>query len=81
MRRRSGVRVLVWWGIWSAMYGALRLGDSIAAVARLPHWFQVSVPYLDTAIMALILVVATRAWLELSLGKLRLVLQAITMRS
>jgi len=44
MRRRSGVRVLVWWGIWSAMYGALRLGDSIAAVARLPHWFQVSVP-------------------------------------
>jgi len=27
--------------------------------------------------MALILVVATRAWLELSLGKLRLVLQAI----
>jgi hypothetical protein len=77
MRRRSGVRVLVWWGIWSAMYGALRLGDSIAAVARLPHWFQVSVPYLDTAIMALILVVATRAWLELSLGKLRLVLQAI----
>ena len=25
MRRRSGVRVLLWWGIWSAMYGALRL--------------------------------------------------------
>ena len=75
MRRRSGVRVLVWWGIWSAMYGALRLGDSIAAVARLPHWFQVSVPYLDTAIMALL--VATRAWLELSLGKLRLILRAI----
>jgi len=77
MRRRSGVRDLLWWGIWSAMYGALRLGDSIASVARLPHWFQVSVPYLDTAIMALILVVATRAWLELSLGKLRLILRAI----
>ena len=43
MRRRSGVRALIWWGIWSAMYGALRLGDSIAAAARLPHWFQVSV--------------------------------------
>ena len=50
-------------------------GDSIASVARLPHWFQVSVPYLDTAIMALL--VATRAWLELSLGKLRLILRAI----
>ena len=57
------------------MYGALRLGESMASVARLPHWFQVSVPYLDTAIMALL--VATRAWLELSLGKLRLILRAI----
>ena len=59
------------------MYGALRLGDSLTAVARLPHWFQVSVPYLDTVILYLILVVAARAWLELSAGKLRFVLLAI----
>jgi len=77
MRRRSGVRVLVWLGIWSAMYGVLRLVDPLAAVARFPRWFQVSAPYVDTAIMALILAVATRAWLELSLGKLRVVLQVI----
>ena len=77
MRRRSGVRVLVWLGIWSAMYGVLRLGDSLAAVAHLPHWFQVSVLYLDMMIMALILAVATRAWLELSRGTLHLILQAI----
>jgi len=77
MRRRSGVRILVWLGIWSAMYGVLRLGDSLAAVARLPRWFQVSVPYLDTVIMYLILVVAARAWLELTTGKLRFLLQAI----
>ena len=75
MRRRSGVRVLVWLGIWSVMYGALRLIDPLTAVARLPQWFRVTAPYLDTIIMALILVVATRAWLELSLGKLRLLLR------
>ena len=75
MRRRSGVRALVWLGIWSAMYGALRLIDPLTAVARLPYWFRVTAPYLDTIIMALILVVATRAWLELSLSKLRLILR------
>ena len=77
MRRRSGVRVFVWLGIWSAMYGALRLMDRLAAVARLPNWFRVGATYLDTVIMALILVVAIRAWLELSRGKLRLILQAL----
>ena len=77
MRRRSGVRVLVWLGIWSAMYGALRLMDPLAAVARLPNWFQESATYLDTVFMALMLVVAVRAWLELSRGKLRPILQAV----
>jgi len=77
MRRRSGMRVLIWLGIWSAMYGALRLIDPLAAVARLPHWFQVCAPYLDTVIMYLILVVASRAWLELSTGKLRFFLLAV----
>jgi phosphoserine phosphatase RsbU/P len=73
MRRRSGVRVLVWLGIWSAMYGAMRLMGPLAAVARLPHWFQVS-----GAIPGyLVVVVATRAWLELSTGKLRFFLQSI----
>lgn len=77
MRRRSGVRVLVWLGIWSAMYGARPLVDSLAVVALLPHWFQVSVPYLDTVISYLILVVAALAWRELTLGKMRFFLQAM----
>jgi sigma-B regulation protein RsbU (phosphoserine phosphatase) len=77
MRRRSGMRVFVWLGMWSAMYGALRLMDPLAAVARLPNWFRVSATYLDTVIMALILAVATRAWLELSRDKLRPILQAL----
>jgi hypothetical protein len=49
MRRRSGVRMLIWWGIWSAMFGVHPLLDSLDALAPLPHWLHVSVPYVGTA--------------------------------
>jgi sigma-B regulation protein RsbU (phosphoserine phosphatase) len=71
MRRRSGSRALIWLGIWSAMYGARPLADSLAVVAFLPHWFQVGLPYLDTVSSYLILVVASLAFLELTTGKMR----------
>jgi sigma-B regulation protein RsbU (phosphoserine phosphatase) len=77
MRRRGGVRVLIWLGLWSALYGARPLVDSLASLALLPHWLRAAVPYLDTLSMYLILVVATLAWLELAAGKLRLFLQAV----
>ena len=77
MRRRADAGILVWMGIWSAMYGVLRFGDSLAALTRLPHWSQVTALYLDTGVMYLIFVVATRAWLELSRGKLRVLLTVI----
>jgi sigma-B regulation protein RsbU (phosphoserine phosphatase) len=77
MRRQRGVRVLIWLGIWSAMYGARPLADSLAAIALLPHWFQVSLPYLDTVLSYLILVVASLAFLELTTGKMRFFLQAV----
>jgi hypothetical protein len=32
MRRRSGVRVLIWFGLWSAMYGGMELIESPARV-------------------------------------------------
>ena len=77
MRRRRGVRILIWLGIWSAMYGARPLADSLAVVALLPHWFQVSLPYLDTVITYLILVVASLAFLDLTTGKMRVFIQAV----
>ncbi len=46
MRRWSGTRVLVWLGVWSALYGARPLADALARVAILPRWFQISVPYI-----------------------------------
>jgi sigma-B regulation protein RsbU (phosphoserine phosphatase) len=77
LRRGSGVRILVWLGLWSAMYGAQPLANSLSEVALLPHWLQVSLPYGDTVIAYLILVVASLAFLELSLGLLRFWLQAV----
>jgi len=71
IRRRSGVRVLLWLGLWSAMYGARPLIDSLAVLKLLPHWFRVSVPYVDTLCGYLLLVVASVAFRELSLGQLR----------
>jgi sigma-B regulation protein RsbU (phosphoserine phosphatase) len=77
MRRRPGMRILIWLGIWSAMYGARPLADSLAVLALLPHWFQVSLPYLDTVLMYLILVVALLAFLDLTTGTVRLFIQAM----
>jgi hypothetical protein len=77
MRWRSGMRVLVWLGIWSAMYGARPLADSLTVVGILPHWLLVSIPYIDTAILYLILVVAALVWMELSLDKLRFFLRTV----
>jgi sigma-B regulation protein RsbU (phosphoserine phosphatase) len=78
MYRRSGVRVLVFLGVWSAMYGARPLADSMTKMGILPHWFQAGVPYMDTVILYLILVVATLAWMELTAGKLRSFLKVVT---
>jgi sigma-B regulation protein RsbU (phosphoserine phosphatase) len=77
MRPRSGTRVIVWLGIWSAMYGSRPLLDSLNVLGMLPRWFQSGVPYIDTVVMYLILVVAALAWLELSLGGLRFFLKAM----
>ena len=74
IRRRSDVRVLIWFGMWSAMYGAAELIESPAIVAVSPHWFQISLPYLDISIQYFIVVVAWLAFLELSTGKLRFLL-------
>src|SRR5664279_1230880 len=77
LRRRSGVRAIVWVGIWSAMYGVLSLVGIPLFVTTLPGWLRVAAPYVRVAVEYLILVVATIAWVELSLGRVRLILKAI----
>jgi sigma-B regulation protein RsbU (phosphoserine phosphatase) len=75
MRWRRGVRILVWWGLWSAMFGLQTLVNTPAVVASLPQFFKLGVPYVSTSIMYLLVVVALFAWLELSLGRLRVIVR------
>jgi hypothetical protein len=51
VRRRSGVRAIVWLGIWSAVYGVLRLVGSKALVAGLLSWVQTAAPYVRRNLM------------------------------
>jgi phosphoserine phosphatase RsbU/P len=75
MRRRTGVRVLVWMGIWSATFGISPLVNALDDMQLLPPWIHMSVPYLNTVTSYMILVIATRAWIELSLGRVRFILK------
>jgi sigma-B regulation protein RsbU (phosphoserine phosphatase) len=75
IRWRRGVRILVWWGIFSGMYGLQKLDQTPAVLAVLPHALKTGVPYVSTAVVYLLLVSGLFAWRELSLGKLRLLVQ------
>ena len=75
-RRGRGVRMFVWLGIWSAMYGALQLDRSPAVMAASPRWLQVGAPYADAVLTYLLVVAGLLSFLELSLGGLRRLLQA-----
>ncbi len=83
-RRRGGARVFLWLGIWSAVYGiqefgrANALGRPSAVVAVLPSFLQPAVPYVNVAVWYLVIVAASFAWLELSRGTFRRLLQANT---
>jgi sigma-B regulation protein RsbU (phosphoserine phosphatase) len=77
IRRRSGVRAILWLGLWSALYGARPLADSLAAVEPVPHWFRAGLPYLDVFNAYFVVVFAALAFLELTTGKLRWFLKAV----
>ena len=78
VRRRGGERVFVWLGSWSLAYGLQELARTHPAVAVLPHPLQAAVPYVNVALSYLMLVVGGLAWLELSRGWLRRLLQVNT---
>src|SRR5579864_9510503 len=75
IRWRKGGPILVWLGIWSGMHGLQKLVQAPVVVEVLPHALKSATPYMSTAVMYLLLVSALFAWRELSLGKLRLLLQ------
>jgi len=72
IRWRRGVRILVWWGIFSGIFGLQTLVQTPAVLAVLPQALKSAAPYVNTAAMYLLLVSGLLAWRELSVGKLRL---------
>ncbi len=75
--RRSGVRLFLWLGIWSALYGTGLLTRTPEVVTALPKWLQTIIPYANTINTYLVPVVAFVAFLELSVGGLRLVIKIV----
>ncbi len=75
IRWHRGVRILLWWGIFSGMYGLQKLGQTPTILTVLPHSLNSAAPYVNTAVMYLLLVTALFAWRELTLGKLRFLIQ------
>ena len=71
IRWRKGVGILAWFGVFSGMYGLQKLGQTPTILTVLPHSLQSVAPYVNTAVMYLLLISALFAWRELSLGKLR----------
>ena len=74
--RRSEVRVLVWFGALSAIEGRV-LFASLDEAGLLPHWLHVTLPYVGNVLSYLVVVVALLAFLQISQGKLRLLLQVM----
>lgn len=71
------MRLFLWLGIWSAMYGTGLLTRTQIVVTALPKWLQIIVPHANAVNTYVIVVVAFFAFLELSVGRLRLVIQTI----
>jgi sigma-B regulation protein RsbU (phosphoserine phosphatase) len=79
IRRRGGVRILVWFGIFSALYGGRILTQMPAAFSVLPRSTWASRPYVTAIISYLINIPALLFWLELSLGRLRRFVRIMTL--
>jgi len=75
IRGRRGVRILMWWGIFSGIFGLQKLVHTPTILTILPQYLKSLAPYVNTALMYLLLVFALFAWRELTLGKLRLLIQ------
>ena len=75
IRRRSGVRILFWLGVLSAMFGVNLVAQSQAIATALPHSFVSGLPFVICAVSYLTLVAGLLAFRELALGGLRRVFE------
>ncbi len=77
IRQRTEVRVLIWLGIWSGLYGASLLARTLLQLEVLPQSLLPVALSVVNAIRYLLIVAAVLAWSELTLGKVRRFLQVI----
>ncbi len=77
MRGRRGVRTLIWWGLFSGMYGLQKLLQTATFLTILPQWLGSAVPYVSTVVRYLLLVAALCAWRQLTTGRLRRLVQLV----
>lgn len=75
IRRKNGVQLLTWLGIWSAIEGTEYLFGSLADLRLLPNWLLVGLPWVGNILSFSVVVIAVLAFMQLSQGKLRLFLQ------
>lgn len=71
LRRRGGVRVFLWLGIWSWSYGLMHLLEVRSVMLVSPPWLRTIAPYVITTVLYGAVVVAAFAWLELTVGIMR----------
>ena len=62
VRRRAGVRIFLWIGLWSAVYGSNFVWNPLRAF--LPPYWKTLAPYLKTLNMYMVLPCASLAWME-----------------
>lgn len=76
LRHRGEAALMLWFGVFSGLYGLRMLAQAPAAFALLPSSTWNSRPYVIAIITYLIFVPALLFWLELSIGRFRWFLRA-----
>jgi len=77
VRRSRGLRILIWIGLWSAAYGGRDLAGLPVLIWMLPPACEPARQFLIVSFSYLIIVPATLAFMELTIGALRRVLQVL----
>jgi sigma-B regulation protein RsbU (phosphoserine phosphatase) len=78
VRHRKGMRVLLWFGLFSEIYGARLLVEARAFVALLPNSLAFLRPYAIAVLTYVILIPALLVWLDLSRGGIRKAIKILT---
>ena len=71
IRRKSGVKLLFWLGIWTAMFGIEELLKTPLIRDSLPPWFRTPATFVFVSCTYLVLVAAALTFLELTTGVVR----------